>query len=290
MPQTTLSQIAERLPSRYATAVRSLLLIDPPLYFDPSHGTEELLAPMLRFLNFPMFTPSSSALSKYRVSAWYYRKGGDWISAKVRNPDGTLALAKMDRYSSPDIQSAFKDPDASQQRFILDTACVDKCVLEIETPEGQKAEKTLGEIRGKAADIVVGGGSVHFDSTETTFDAFAPARIDGFCNVLRMNILSHYSWLSVPTLIVGLLSFLVATVLYWRTAMLNICYVVALVSWVLVFARTSLLILIDVTSFPALQLTYLVPAYFLLISGAVLSCAALLNLARPSGALREVDA
>jgi hypothetical protein len=289
MPQTSLSQIAERLPSRYVTAVEFLLLINAPLQFNPSHGTEAQLATVLRFLNFPMFTPSPAAVSKYRVSAWYYRKGHDWIVATVRNADGTLAQTKMDRNSSPDIQSAFKDADASEQRFILDTTCVDQCVLEIETPERQKAEKTLGEIRAaKAADIVVGGGTVHIDSTEISFDTFAPTRIDEFCNILRRTILSYYSWLSIPTVIAGLLSFFVATLLYWRIVMLNICYVVALVSWVLVFSRASLLILIDATSFPALNQTYIAPAYFLLMSGAVLSCAALLNLARPRVKFRKM--
>jgi hypothetical protein len=289
MPQTSLNQIAERLPSRYLTAVQFLLLINPPLQFNPSHGTEAQLAPVLRFLNFPMFNPSPEVVSKFRLSAWYYRKGHDWIVANVKNPDGTLARTKMDRSSSPDLQSAFKDPDASEQRFILDTTCVDKCMLEIETPEGQKVEKTLGEIRaGTAADIVVGGGTVHIDSTETSFDAFAPSRIDEFCNALRISILSHYSWLSIPTVIVGLLSFFVATLLYWRIVMLNTCYVVALVSWVLVFSRASLLILIDATSFPALNHTYLTPAYFLLMSAAVLSCAALLNLVRPRVKFRKM--
>jgi hypothetical protein len=287
MPQTSLSQISQRLPSRYRTAVELLLLTNAPLQFNPSSGTEAQLATVLRFLNFPMFTPSPGVMPKYRVSAWYYRRGRDWIVATVRNTDGTLAQTRMDRNSSPDLQAAFNDADASQQRFILDTTCVDKCVLEIETPEGQKVEKSLGEIRAGKADIIVGGGTVHIDSAETSLDTFAPARIDGFCNTLRRTILFYYSRLSIPTVIAGLLSFLVATVLYWRTAMLNICYVVALVSWVLVFARISVLVLIDATSFPALTVTYLAPAYFLLISGAVLSCAALLNLARPRFKFRK---
>ncbi|MHB8270358.1 hypothetical protein [Bradyrhizobium sp.] len=135
------------------TAVEFLLLINAPLQFDPSHGTEAQLATVRRFLNFPMFTPSPAVVSKYRMSAWYYRKGRNWIVATVRNVDGTLAQAKMDRNSSPDLQSTFKDADASEQRIILDTPCADKCILEIETPEGQKVERTLGEIRaGKVAD------------------------------------------------------------------------------------------------------------------------------------------
>ena len=63
-------------------------------------------------------------------------------------------------------------------------------------------------------------------------------------------------------------------------------------SWVwcilmLVAMRVGLVILIDVTSFPALNPFYLAPAYFLLVSAAVLSCAAWLEVsygaALPSG-------
>jgi hypothetical protein len=54
--------------------------------------------------------------------------------------------------------------------------------------------------------------------------------------------------------------------------------VLALMSWMLVALLTALLILIDVTAFPALQASYLAPAYFFLVGGAVLSCAAWLQL------------
>ena len=48
----------------------------------------------------------------------------------------------------------------------------------------------------------------------------------------------------------------------------------ALVCWGLVFSRTALLLLIDVTSFPALNGGYLAPAYYLLVAAAVLSITA----------------
>jgi len=62
------------------------------------------------------------------------------------------------------------------------------------------------------------------------------------------------------------------------------CYVMALVSWVLVMSRVALLILIDVTSFPAINAQYLAPAYFFLVCGAVFSCCAGMQLLmRPAG-------
>jgi hypothetical protein len=69
-----------------------------------------------------------------------------------------------------------------------------------------------------------------------------------------------------------------------RRVLWNASYALALTSWLLVFTRVTLLVFIDATSFPALNRGYLGPAYFLLVSGAVLSCSAWLQLlpGRPS--------
>jgi hypothetical protein len=291
MPQTSWADLFERVPPRYRIAADLLLLIHPPLQLNSSGGTETQLSMALHFLNHPLYSrsPDWGMSTSYRLSAWYYRSGHDWISIQVKNVDGTPAPAQTTRMPSPDIQASYKDPEASEQRFTLVTICVEKCVVQVETPDGSKGEKTLGEIRNGHTNILVGGGTVHVDSTELAFDPFAPTRLEKLCNQFREFVLSKYFWLSLPTLIVGVFSFLVATTLYWRTALLNVSYLMALVCWLLAFLRTSLLVLIDATAFPALANAYLAPAYFLMISAAILSCAALLNLAHPSGGRREVD-
>jgi hypothetical protein len=285
-----MNQLVDRLPSRFIATAHLLLLINPPLQFNPSSGTEAQLTPALRFLNYPVYTRSpdwAGPPTKYRLSAWYYRSGSDWMAANIKNADGAPVQTQVSRIPSPDIASGFKDPSASHQRFMLETTCIDKCILQIETPEGEKGEKTLGEIRSGEKDIRVGIGTVHIDSTELTPDPFAPTKVEALCNGLRMFIMRHYSWLSMPVLAVGALSFLTALLLYWRTAMLNVCFLMATVCWLLVFVRCSLLALIDATSFPAIVGFYLAPAYFLLMGGAVLSCAALLNLSCPERRLDE---
>ena len=267
-------------------------MIHPPLQLDPSRGTEADLLPALRFLNRPLYSKSPDWVlppTKYKLWAWYYRSGHDWMSIHVKNEDGTLASSKISGLPSPDIQTGYKDAEASEQRFTLETTCVDKCVVQVETPEGDKGETTLGEIRSGHNNIIVGGGTVHVDNAELALDPLAPSKIEVICNRLRVFILSHYFWVSIPMLVGGAFIFIVATVLYWRTAVLNVCYVMALGCWLLTFVRASLLVLIDATSFPALTNAYISPAYFLLISAAVLSCAALLDLARPRGGRREVD-
>lgn len=282
MPQVSWWELAERLPPRLVTAANLLLMKTPPLQFNPSAGTEADLEPALRFLNRPLYTRSpnlSSVVTKYTLSGWYYRTGADWMSAEVVKADGSPVESHLSRNPSPDLEAGFKDPQASQQRFMLETTCEDACLLRIETPEGKKAEKSLGDIRNDASHIEVGSGAVHVDSTTLEFDPFRPTPIENLCNRLRMAIMNGYFWIFVPVLVLGALSFLAATALYWREAVRNVCYIFALASWVLVFMRVSLFILIDATSFPSLIGSYIAPAYFLLVSGAVLSCGALFTLA-----------
>jgi hypothetical protein len=290
LPQTSWADLIERVPSSYLAAANTLLLIRPPLQLGLSMGTESELLPALRFLNHPMYSrsPDWVVTTTYRLSAWYYRSGHDWISIRVKNADGTPAAAQMSRLPSPDIQAVYKDPEAFEQRFMLETTCVEKCVVQVETPDGNKGEKTLGEIRDGHTSILVGGGTLHVDSTELALDPFALTRLDKLCIRIREFVLAHYFWLSIPTFVVGALSLLIATARYWRVAMLNVSYRMALVCWLLAFFRTSLLVLIDATSFPILAASYLSPIYFLLIAGSVLSCAALLNLARPGVKCREM--
>jgi hypothetical protein len=92
--------------------------------------------------------------------------------------------------------------------------------------------------------------------------------------------------------VLGLLAFLVSTLVYPRRALRNVTYMLALASWGLVGVRAFLLGLIDATSFPALQLFYICPVYFLMVAGTVLSLAAFLQLAgfapKPDGSGKVV--
>jgi hypothetical protein len=87
----------------------------------------------------------------------------------------------------------------------------------------------------------------------------------------------------VPALLLGVIAFAISSVTYWRSALRNVCYVLALVSWILVLSRVGLLLLTAATSLPALMVHYMAPAYFMMVSGAVFSCAAWLQLSRPPG-------
>jgi hypothetical protein len=288
MPPVSWSRIAELAPPRYLDALDLLLFLRPPLQINPSGGPEELLAASLRFLNYPLHTrPSELATPRYTLSGWYYKSGRNWISATVRGPSGSPVAIWVERTASPDIAAAFNDPAASDQRFTIRTYCTDDCILMFEALDGAKLEKPLSEFLRGAVGFDFGGGRIHVDSTRVNSNpAYVKTSIEEVCNRIREALMTHYSRLFVPVLVLGVLAFLLSTLMYSRKAVSNVIYILALVSWLLVFLRVSLMVLIDITSFPALFGFYLSPAHYMLVSGAVLSCAAWIQLFKTSDSIR----
>jgi hypothetical protein len=283
MAPVTWEQLAERVPPRYVMAFEMLMLARPPLQIDPSSGSKELLALNLRFLNYPLHTrPSRSSLGlpTFTLNGWYLKTGHEWFSVSAKMPDGLPAEVHVQRTASPDLQEGFKDPEASQQRFVLRTHCVEQCMMTFQTESGAKVEQSLAQLRPALIGFDF-GGSAHLIIESVAMQpnpAYVSTRFDELCRRIREAVMTNYRFLSFPIYGFGAIAFAAATVIYRRRALGNICYVLALASWLLVFTRTSLLILIDATTFPALFPFYLAPAYFLLISASVLSLAALLQL------------
>jgi hypothetical protein len=283
MPPINWTEVVRRMLPRYIDAFQLLILRDPPRFIYMSAGTEDILAPAVRFLNYPLYTRPAEIPVRdiYTLSGWYYKPKGAWITAEVRTPKGAVMDAHFDRRGSPDIQQGSKDPDASDQRFSLFTRCNDDCVLQLRTPEGETLQKTLAELRKAPIDFDFGKGHFHIDSSDFQPDPeYTPSPFDRLCDNIRNAVMIAYNWVFLPILTIGLIAFLVSTLVFWKRTIWNVCFVMALVCWGLAFERTTLLLLIDSSSFPALFANYLAPAYFMLVSGAVLSIAALLQLSR----------
>ena len=97
-------------------------------------------------------------------------------------------------------------------------------------------------------------------------------------NKIRIEAVTHYNLLYLPVWRSVRSRFWPRRSLYWRRALISFTYMLALGLWGLTFIRAFLLSLIDATSFPALQVTYLSAAYFMAVGAAVISIAALLQL------------
>jgi hypothetical protein len=280
MPPINWTDVIGRVPSLYSRAFKALLLLHPPLRFNPSWGPEAELIGPLHFLNYPLYAKPSSIASSiaYSLSGWYYKFGDKWLWATVREPNGSSVSVRFDRNASPDIQTVFKDPKASNQRFVMNTRCNDECTLELQSQDNEIIQKKLSEFRHGPIGFDLGKGHVHVDSTIVVDPIAATPLVVVVSGHLRQAALNNYGYILVLLLVPGAILFLVTSLLYWRRVLLNVCYIMALCSWGLVVTRVSLLVLISATSFFVVIPNYLWPAHLLLVTGALFSCVAWLQL------------
>jgi hypothetical protein len=276
MPPVIWAEVLKDLPRLYAQAFNDLLLLRPPLQFYPSSGSEAELGVALRFLDYPLHTRSANiaATNTYRLSGWYYKSGHKWLTATVKTPDGSLADIRFARNSSPDIQAGLKDPEASHQRFILETRCNDECTLEFQSQDDEIAQKKLGDFGHGIVSLAMGQGHVHVDGATVQADPVDTTQgMDMVSARIRQAMLNNYAYVLVPVLILGVVCFMATSLLYWRGVLMNVNYIMALCSWALIVVRTSIVVLVDATSFPAINPAYVWPAQLFLVAGAFFSCA-----------------
>jgi hypothetical protein len=281
MPAVSWEQIWERLPTYFGPALNLLLFRDPPLHVAGSAGDEDTLAPLLRFLNYPLHekSPNSSA-GTYKLSGWYYKQGNDWFSPTVKQADGSFAMLGFGRVGSPDIQSITKDPAASHQRFTLQIRCNDDCMLQFEAQDGSKVEKKLAEFR-QPLGFMIGSAQLHIDGTSVQPNPQYPEfRTEKLARSIREFVLKNYQFVFIPLLALGVIGFLTASLFHWKRALWNVCYILALVSFGFVCSRIGLLVVMGVTSNSPVILTpfYAAPVYYHLVSAVVFSIAAALQL------------
>ena len=284
LPPLNWTLFFNEMPARIYQAVNLLADLRPNPKLDESSGTYETLSRDLRLLNYPVHTQSArlpTQTTLYGLRGWYYKSGADWISVLVKDEDGRVAKVRFDRHPSPEVAARNKDPAAAAQRFTLETACNDECELQIFALDGMDAKVRLNDIASAPLVIKIGTGTLSFDLVEVRPNpAYELTSSQRTALTMRAFVLGHYQAVWFPILLMGAVSFLVSS-FFWRKMFENVCYVLALASWTLVASRAAVLILIDANVFPALQPSYLTPAFFALVSAAIFSIAALLQLARP---------
>ncbi|MEA2992995.1 MAG: hypothetical protein QOD40_1915 [Alphaproteobacteria bacterium] len=283
IPQVYREQFAQ-IPQGYLKVLDLLVMLQPSIHLDPSSGDEARLGTHLRFLNYPPHTASvdiPSRAASYRFLGWYYKSGRSWMTVAV----APAADLRFERIDSPDIASGFKDPEATRQRFSIYTHCSEDCILRFETTEGDVVERKLADLRAPIG-FDLGSGRVNFDVTEVVADPGSQATLaENAAQGLREEAVTHYSYVFIPVLALGIIGFFVSTLFYWRTAIFNPCYVFALALWATIFVRITMLVIVEATWIQSIfsgHSPYLTSLYFLLVAAAVLSIAAWSGLRSPS--------
>jgi hypothetical protein len=238
-----------------------------------SWGKGETLQDIQRFLGHPLRSPTLDEDVSIFASWYYTRDGGGWIEL-VCSKSGRSVSVAIERLESTDIAAHVIDPSAVSQRFSFTVPTAENCVL-VDVP-GQVHEWPLAEIlKAARSSIPLGPSTVFFDLRSSTSVHFESA--------LRLQrvLAQLYQWLGAPLLVVAWIGFLGTLVVSGvRRQSPSTLFWVAGMLWLLYGVRVALVVLIDISSFPAVTYLYLMPALTLLYSAGVMSVVLGLQIAK----------
>lgn len=235
----------------------------------PSMDANNILYPLRIFLGNPLSMPSAhEQIVTFR--GWYYSKSQPDFWLSVICSDGNKEVI---RQSSPDIAKAMSNNAAIAQRFVIEIPEQDRCHIQLAS--GQKIsfatlkESSTGAILNDSQDIF------YLDSARFLFPQQIlrlSSKIKTLLGKLYSIIIPVLLSISVITLI-GTLAYLVKQRCFFQPVLM-----VAILAWTLVFTRMVLLVLIDISSFPAINALYMGPAFSLSILAMITTIASFLIL------------
>ena len=275
MPLISMTQLKE-LPRKFIEAINMLLLqTDVPHLDGPSAGTFFQLHSLRFFLGSPKTTQAQNE-SIRQLSGWYYSPNKDWINLVCAPAEGE-AIRSIPRQASQDIAKGFNDPSADRQRFSFTVAMDQNCEISSPAMQGQALTVTIPSKNNRSFKI--GDSSLHFDSIMDSGDPTI------FTKVFRFQkwLVAAYR-LTIPILaIAGILGYLFgfARLVFSNRGISN-SVLIATTLWILLLSRIILIILIDISSFPAININYLCPAFPLLCLASTISIALFWDNKEPS--------
>lgn len=244
-----------------------LITLQTPINLDagPSMDGNGRLNSVRLFLRNPLTVPSIEE-DVIRINGWYYNAAtvDQWISLECTS-HGSNNTGEINRIDSPDIASAMNDNSATKQRFSINSPAQGGC----------KLIDNKGQIISIEHIYATGPGPYALGDATLFIDAAVTAMPKGLNRVsatIKYSLANIYKsflpllfWLGLAA---SLLSLLICITTKSRPSPMLLC---ALAAWTLVLTRTAILILIDISSFPAINSLYMGPAFPLLIAAIFLS-------------------
>lgn len=260
----------EAIPSKFLQAINIVgRLPDVPLTAGPSRGPYDRLQGMRIFLGNPKTTLNERELIIH-VRGWYYAPNEGWIVLSCRTGNGTLLQYPITRMGSPDIAEHFGDKKANFRRFEFELPQQMACTLATETDPKQRVDLTrLDLILG--TKIPLGqGGTLFLDKVTRDSDP----SLQSNSLQLKSFLVYLYRWAVFPLAVIGFICFLVVLgMMPWRKALFSPLFCTSAMAWCIFFMRILLLVMAEITSFPAFMPMYISPAapFLVLASGLSLS-------------------
>lgn len=232
-----------------------------------SHGSPGMRARMWRFAGGPRVRDRQDVSGK-SAAGWFYDPGNAWLEIQCPSSGDAQPVA---RRPSPDIAAHFGDPAAGDRRFEFMLPPGADCALQAASGNERVHLFDLADASHGQVVVEAGGATLYFDSVGEGIpvDAIAPPVAVAWAHHVHRAYAACMPWLALA----GALAFLYASARHCMRRRLSPLYTVAAAAWGLVASRIALLALVDMASFPALNVQYLQPAFPLVALAAVASLA-----------------
>jgi hypothetical protein len=266
MPQITSSQLST-IPAKLLETIELLTFIKsrPQLYASSSSTTPQIEALLGRPLQVPQQVAGGAT---YKLVGWYHAKGTQWF--RLRCEGGGDANVTIRRMPSPDVAKALGDTDALRQRFEIVVKYDPACPLELDGV-GKHAVNFAELLAGPKA-FSFGDETLYIDSHEVIGSTLLVDRLVDWARELRKLSISDYTMLLPLIGCIGLIAYLAQFVLIvTKRAQVTLLFVITSSLWLMIAARLAVVVLVDISSFPAIDPLYLMPAYPLLCLASLLS-------------------
>ncbi|MFZ2397429.1 MAG: hypothetical protein WAW31_01950 [Smithella sp.] len=266
MPNITMMQL-KKIPQKIVQTLKlAMVQLPVPATGGPSLDPLDQLQKARFFLGRPLTTLALSE-QKTELRGWFYSANCDWIAMDCL-VDGKKIRREVQRLNSPDIADHFKNPNANFQRFSISVSGDEDCSISTYSSalnnfqiksllEKQKTELSLGR-----------NGTLYFDEISQTKD-YSRQKI--FLDI--KNSLANLYKLIIPVLVLlGVFAYffyLISTCI--KKVPITDIFVASTMMWCLFFSRILLLVLVDISSFPAINDLYMSAAFPILCLAAFLS-------------------
>lgn len=248
----------------------------------PSKGVGAQLA-LFRDLTHERLTLSPEESAKKEIIGWAFvpSTAERPLNLSVRHADGSLVQADIKIQTSNDIFEHFLAggdafPNARNLRFVINAFCEKECCLQFESD--RRIIKRI-PLDGSVKYLTTPELYLGLDSIYSQGDVFP---LQSKINAVKITILGGigrvYQALMPIVVAPALLMYIVIAIRTLRTRTLTRFWPIVSFCILAVTARLFIISMIDVSSFPSIRISYLSPAFSLLLIFAVLTLADFITL------------
>ncbi len=217
-----------------------------------STGGSTQIQAMDSFLGNPLAAPASDQAASSTVTGWFWAPNGEWLQVQCSGVQGAVILP-VPRKPSADLIKIFHDAGAANQRFDLTSPSVTGCGFE---PVPARPHEDFLSFAN--TDV----GITNYAGGRLSIDSLSPGT-PGSTGQLSLKILRHlgnlYGRIIPAGTVLALIIYtgsLVYALLRYRRRRFDALMIILTGIATLLLGRASILVLVDISSFPAITQSY----------------------------------